>query len=161
MILYLHFADIVMIVVSWFRFVCDEQKCKHTIHFFIFSQKTLNSWNSSIPVLSTWFVVKGNIKAQNQHGEDRKQSSHHMHAHAHTSASKDTSIRLMMLWQVLRVRPSNWISFPEGQTHLKRRETQRPADLVVLKGTEDARLLTMRKPQHGCSVCRRRRTHVC
>ena len=28
---------------------------------------------------------------------------------------QDTSIRLMMLWQVLRLRPSNLISFPENK----------------------------------------------
>lgn len=30
---------------------------------------------------------------------------------------KDTSIRLMILWHVLRVSPSNLISFPEDETH--------------------------------------------
>lgn len=48
-------------MVWWLKFSRNWHKCEHTIHFFIFSQKTLNSWNSSIPVLSTWFIVKGNM----------------------------------------------------------------------------------------------------
>lgn len=38
-----------------------------TIHFFIFSQNTLNSWNSSIPVLSTWFPASRKKLKENNH----------------------------------------------------------------------------------------------
>lgn len=97
-------------------------KCEHTIHFFIFSQKTLNSWNSSIPVLSTWFIVKGNMWTDMVKTKNRAAVTCMC---TRMCDSQDTSIRLMILWQVLRVRPSNFISFPEDKTRLSRRETSK------------------------------------
>lgn len=70
-------------------FLRNWHKCRHTIHFFIFSQKTLNSWNSSIPVLSTWFIVKGNMWTNMVKTKTEQLSCAHAHA-------------------CVRIRPSGW-----------------------------------------------------
>lgn len=64
---------------------------------------------------------------------------------------KDTSIRLMMLWQVASVNPSNLISFPGGQKSISTRNQQEKGfDWVQLSG----------KQQTG-SFETGRRAHVC
>lgn len=60
----------------------------------------------------------------NRHGEDKNRAAVTCMC-TRMCDSQDTSIRLMILWQVLRVRPSNLISFPEDKTRLSRRETSK------------------------------------